>query len=97
MPALCMSSVGEPAQESSGCRNERRRARAFPRLAGKARCAARQRNDRGRNDRMSVAKTRDEPMLQAFARSGGEPSAPVSAGGTDRDLAWTQLAQKLGI
>ncbi len=24
-------------------------------------------------------------------------SAPASAGGTDRDLAWTQLAQKLGI
>ncbi len=22
-----------------------------------------------------------------------KPSAPVSAGGTDRDLAWTQLAQ----
>jgi hypothetical protein len=27
----------------------------------------------------------------------GTPSAPASAGGTDRDLAWTQLAQKLGI
>jgi hypothetical protein len=26
-----------------------------------------------------------------------EPSAPASAGGTDRDLAWTQVAQKLGI
>jgi hypothetical protein len=29
--------------------------------------------------------------------TGSTPSAPASAGGTDRDLAWTQLAQKLGI
>jgi hypothetical protein len=51
------------------------KARVVARLAGKARCAARKRNDRGRNDRRRmeiVAKTRDEPMLRAWARSGGE-------------------------
>ncbi len=50
-------------------------ARVVPRLAGKARGAARKRNDWGRNDRMRmeiVAKTRDELMLRAWARSGGE-------------------------
>jgi hypothetical protein len=53
---------------------------SVPHLAGKARGAARKRNDRGRNDRGRndrrrmeiVAKTRDEPMLRAWARSGGE-------------------------
>ena len=51
------------------------KARAVPHLAGKARGAARKRNARGSNDRRRmeiVAKTRDEPMLQAWARSGGE-------------------------
>ncbi len=47
----------------------------MPRLAGKARGGARKRNDRGRTDRRRmdiVAKTRDELMLLAWARSGGE-------------------------
>ncbi len=51
------------------------KARAVPRLAGKARGAAQKRNDRGRNDKRRmeiVAKTRDEQMLRAWARSGGE-------------------------
>jgi hypothetical protein len=46
--------------------------RVVLRLAGKARCAARKRNYRGRNDRRRmkiVAKTRDEPMQRAWARS----------------------------
>jgi hypothetical protein len=51
------------------------KARAVPRLAGKARGAARKRNDRGGNDRRRmeiVAKTKDEPMLRAWARSSSE-------------------------
>ncbi len=51
------------------------KARAVPRLVGMARGAARKRNYLGRNDwrRMEiVAKTREEPMLLAWARSGGE-------------------------
>jgi hypothetical protein len=51
------------------------KARGVPRLAGKVRGAARKRNDRERNERRRmeiVPKTRDELMLRAWARSGGE-------------------------
>jgi hypothetical protein len=65
----CAARAVQPLQRCAA------KARTVPHLAGKARGAARKRNDRGRNDRRRmeiVAKTRDEPMLRAWARSGAQ-------------------------
>ncbi len=59
----CARTVQRCAERRARCR------------ASQGRRASRKRNYRGRNDRMRieiVAKTRDEQMLLAWARSGGE-------------------------